>query len=140
MEFLNTLSGTLEIELTEAPERIAPNLDNMKAPASARIERLALKAQVFENDDLRPLTEEELERVVWQGPEIRLIGENGAAVAHRAPNGKSFTVREVLAAIEETERQTRGSSEWFGGIDVHHVFFEGLEQEDDNCWQILWGS
>jgi hypothetical protein len=140
MEFLNTLSGTLEIELTEATERIAPNLDNMKAPASARIKRLALKAQVFEGDDFRPLTEEELERVVWQGPEIQLVGESGGEVSHRAPNGESFTVRDVLAAVEETERQTRESSEWFGGVDVHHIFFEGLEQEGDNRWQIVWGS
>jgi hypothetical protein len=31
-------------------------------------------------------------------------------------------------------------SEWFGGVDVHHVFFEGLHEDVDGVWVANWGS
>ena len=31
-------------------------------------------------------------------------------------------------------------SEWFDGVDVHHVFFEGIHQDSDGVWEIYWGS
>ena len=34
----------------------------------------------------------------------------------------------------------QGNSEWFGGVDVHHVFFEGIHLADDGVWDIYWGS
>ena len=47
---------------------------------------------------------------------------------------------DLLRAIEETERQTRGQSKWFDGVDVHHCFFEGIALADDGTWSIHWGS
>jgi hypothetical protein len=138
--FFNRLSARLEIELTEPPERIAPNLANERASASARIHSLRLRARVFEAKELRPLTAEELARVALDAPVIRLRGDSGDPVEHAAPNGAFFTVSDLLQAVEETERQTRSASEWFGGIDVHHVFFEGLMPEKDGSWSIAWGS
>ncbi|MGA9520488.1 MAG: hypothetical protein WBV82_03435 [Myxococcaceae bacterium] len=73
-------------------------------------------------------------------PLIRLRGEAGDPVEHRAPNGKHFTVRELVKAVEETERQSRSRSNWLGGIDVHHVYFEGIHPENDGTWSIAWGS
>lgn len=51
-----------------------------------------------------------------------------------------FTVRELVHAVEKTELETRGSSEWLGGIDVHHIFFEGISAEADGTWALCWGS
>jgi hypothetical protein len=46
----------------------------------------------------------------------------------------------MLNAVAETERQTRDKSEWFDGVDVHHIYFEGIHQGSDGVWEIYWGS
>ncbi len=130
LEFFNSLSGRLRIKLTEPA---GPGVETMD---------VQLCAHVFEEEkqDFRDLTKEELDLVVFQGPHIRLRGESGDIVEHKAPNDESFTAEELLAAVEETERRTRGNSEWFGGVDVHHVYFEGIYQDEDGVWGICWGS
>ncbi len=139
--FFNSLSGELEIALTAPTENIG-NLANQRAPADARIKSLKLVAEVFEetSDTARQLTAEELGRVAYQGASIQLRGEGEQVSTHQAPNGKYFTVQDLLNAVEEAERQSRGNSEWFGGVDVHHVFFEGIHLADDGVWDIYWGS
>ncbi|MCA9621271.1 MAG: hypothetical protein KC731_19750 [Myxococcales bacterium] len=136
---LRNVSGRLHIELSEPTERIAPALGNQRATPTAKLESLRLEAYVFDNDDFRDLTEAELSATVLEASHITLRGL-GAAVGHAAPNGATFSLRELLQAIEATERETRGQSDWFDGIDVHHVFFEGLHLADDGAWQISWGS
>jgi hypothetical protein len=139
LAFFKKLSGVLRIQLSEPTERITEALENQKATPTAVIVSLRLEATVYENDDFRELTEEELSRVVFEEPAIVLRGF-GRAISHSAPNGVHFTVRDMLAAVEETERQTRGESEWFEGVDVHHVFFEGIHLGEDGVWEIHWGS
>jgi hypothetical protein len=141
LKFFNALSGTLEIELDTPTERIG-ELENVRATPEARIVRLALEAEVFlrETGEFRPLTPEELDSVAFRGAAIRLRSDDGEVITHDAPDGQFFTVRQLLKAVEETERQTRGRSEWFGGIDVHHVFFEGIHRAKDGVWDIHWGS
>jgi hypothetical protein len=139
LDFFSTLRGTLEVRLSEPSHKIVERLHNRAAPSTASIVSVHLHASVFEGDDRRPLTEAELAQVVLTQPEIRMAGL-GEVVVHRAPNGAAFTVRDLLAAVEETERRTRGQSEWFGGIDVHHCYFEGIDPDDDGVWRIFWGS
>ncbi|MEU1429792.1 hypothetical protein ABZ412_22190 [Nocardia sp. NPDC005746] len=139
LEFFNGLSGTLSIELSEPTIDIAANLSNQRAKATAEIKELSFALEVFEDNNFRDMTADELDRVVLESAMLNLQGE-GEPVAHRAPNGKWFTVRDLVAAITETERRTRPQSQWFGGIDVHHVFFEGIDQEEGGTWRIFWGS
>lgn len=141
MEFFNEIGGRLNIELSEPPERITEDLANETATPDARIVSLELVPEWFERDtgEFRPLTEEELNRTAYAGPTIKLGAESGSVMEHQAPNGKSFTVRELLKAVEDTEKQERTNTELFGGVDVHHVFFEGL-YEEDGVWWISWGS
>jgi hypothetical protein len=141
LEFFNSLSGKLEIELDVPAEQVG-NLLNLRASPDAQLVRLELRAEVFNPDteEFRPLTPEELDAVAFRGRSIQLRSEDGEAVSHDAPNGSFFTVRELLRAVEETERRTRARSEWLGGIDVHHVFFEGIHPGDDGVWDIYWGS
>ena len=129
----------LRIKLTKPPERISPNLLNQRALPSARIDSLYLEPSVWENDDFRPLTEEELDRSVFEREKLQLCGY-GDPVEHLAPDGRRFTVRDMIAAVEETERKTRHQSDWFDGIDVHHVFYEGLREVEPGLWKIDWGS
>jgi hypothetical protein len=141
LEFFNGLSGTLKIELTEPATPVAPHLLNLAASKTSRIVRLELELQVYENDASRALTEDEWRRVVLRAPKIRMayIDTPEVVVEHDAPNGKTFTVRDLKAAIEKTELAGREKGEWLGGIDVHHIFFEGIDLEDD-VWMICWGS
>ena len=144
LEFFNSLSGKLKIELTVPPERVG-NLVNERATPEAGIVSLKLVVEIYnsDTDERRPLTPEELDSVAFRGASIRLRSEEGEAVSHAAPNGQFFTVRQLLAAVEETERQTRDQSEWLGGVDVHHVYFEGIHPDEDGeegVWQICWGS
>jgi hypothetical protein len=139
LQFFNQLSGSLHIQLSQPAEPIAEGLVNLKAPPAATIESLSLQMSVFEDDDLRDLTAEEWDRVVLEAPTITLRSL-GEPVTHAAPNGRHFTVRALVAAVEETERRTRHQSEWFEGIDVHHCFFEGIRKSRDGVWSIRWGS
>ncbi len=140
LAFFNALSGNLKIKLTEPAHPVSEHVLNLQAPPEARIVSVKLVLSVFENDDLRELTEAEYETIAFPKLEISLRGDTGAVVVHQAPNGKHFTVRELACAVERTELETRGASEWLGGVDVHHVFFEGLSEEKDGTWSICWGS
>lgn len=160
LEFFNRLSADLDIKLTTRVKAIAGTL-NLRASPKAKVASLRLRSEVMEyvNDEddeededcestwgdddnvtFRDLTPEELDRVVIRGKRIRLRGLSGDVVSHDAPNGEFFTVRELLQAVEETERQTRDRSKWFGGIDVHHCYFEGMRLDKDGSWHIRWGS
>jgi len=140
-EFFNSLPGKLEIELTEPAESYR-NMANLAAKPSAKIVNVRFHPKVFEENErkFRDLTEAELQLEIFHEPSICLRGEGGDAVEHKAPNGKSFTIKEMLTAIEATERRTRGNSEWLGGIDVHHCYFEGIYQNENRDWEIVWGS
>src|SRR5262249_9943697 len=111
LRFFNDLSGTLDIRLSEPAQPISPGMLNLAASPTARIESVSFAMRVFvdlETDEFRELTESEWSRVVLRSPVIRMCGEDGEAVEHRAPDGTAFTVRDLAAAIAETERQTRG--------------------------------
>lgn len=151
LRFFNKLAGRLDIRLSEPAVPVAPGWLNLKAPPLARIEDVSLTVQFADESeedtpwdllpDPRDLTEEEWNRVVLRTPAIRMRGEDGAEVVeHQAPDGLTFAVRDLAAAIAETERKTRGWTEWEGGIDVHHIYFEGIHLEEDGVWFIQWGS
>jgi hypothetical protein len=143
LRFFNSLSGRLVIELSEPPQPVSPGMLNLASPPTARLRSLSLVMQVLvdvESAELRDLTDSEWNRVVLRSPVIRMRGEEESVVEHRAVEGTAFTVRDLAAAIAETERQTRGQTEWLGGIDVHHIYFEGIELEEDGVWFISWGS
>ena len=61
------------------------------------------------------------------------------AVKFTAVNGAWFTVQEVLDAIGAFETAARPQTSWLGGINTHHVYFEGLMGKDDH-YMIWWGS
>jgi hypothetical protein len=148
LAWFNRLSGRLRIALTEPAAPASARILNLVAPPTARLASVELQMEVYERDrdDLapvdrfRPLTDDEWARVVLRVPFIKLRGESELVVEHAAPDGHAFTTRDLSRAIEEAERQGRGASEWLGGIDVHHTFFEGIRLGSDGVWSIDWGS
>lgn len=122
----------LNVKVSSKRQRIG-SLLNERAQPGASITSLRLNPS-------RPLKNSELDAVAYDGPAIVLQGAGHVPMLHEPQQGKGFfTVRDLLDAVEKTERDTRHLSEWFGGIDVHHVFFEGFCLED-NVWHICWGS
>jgi hypothetical protein len=141
LEFFNGISAFLKVELSEDPQPIG-NLENKAANPNAEILSISLEPQVFEKamDDFRALAQEELDLVVFRGAHIDMCGESGQVIGHDPPNGLYFSVQDLLLAVSETERKTRGNTQWLGGIDVQHCFFEGIQRDEDGIWHISWGS
>jgi hypothetical protein len=150
-KLLDGWSGTLCIEFNQkaARKKMSANLYNEMVDPKATIKSVSLDLQIYEpeNDEepFREATQEEWDEVVFEQPSIRIIGLADEAIEHQAANGKNFSARELIRAIEETERQTRGQTEWFGGIDCHHIFFEGLsfvevDEQGIETWRVYWGS
>jgi hypothetical protein len=138
---LDDVSGRLEIELSLPTERLCETLSNQKALPDAQLISVALEAYTFRDGERCALSDAELDEVALVEKVVRLRSRTSAAISRfDAPNGVHFTVRDLLSCVEETERQARPSSVWFDGIDVHHVFFEGLGLEEDGVWRIDWGS
>merc|ERR1712150_155897 len=101
--------------------------------------------QKFVEDDLVDLTADELNEVCLEGKEVTFVKEKsqfheGFSKTFRNENG--FTVRQIFDIVEEFEMQARPLNKWFGGIDAHHIYFEGFDKIDgkDNHYRINWGS
>lgn len=145
LKFFNRLSGVLAVELTQkAKPWEGSRLMNVFADPKAKIVKVGLDVQVFPDDDaidndFRELTDEEWKQEVIKAPSINIRGASGDIVEHKSAKGV-FTIKDLIKAVEKTERKTRGKTNWFGGVDVHHIFFEGMEKSKDGVWETFWGS
>jgi hypothetical protein len=74
IQFFNSLSGELAVELSEAPQPISDKLLNLRASSAATIKFIRFSAGIFEKqtNQFRALTPEELGRIVLPEPQIRL--------------------------------------------------------------------
>jgi hypothetical protein len=92
-----------------------------------------------EDDDILPIKKEDLENVVYEEDHIIIVKDIDC---HRKIFlVKEGTVLELLDIILEFEKEFRPDSYWFGGIDAHHVYFEGLNSTGTKYeYKISWGS
>jgi hypothetical protein len=141
LRFFNRLSGQILVELTEPPDRISPSLENMKASPSAQLRSLTIEWEILEDAGFRQIAADEWTLPVIRAAKIRLRAYGcDAVIEHTAPDGSLFTVRDRANAVECTERKGRADTSWFDGIDVHHVFFDGIHQDADGIWHVRCGS
>jgi hypothetical protein len=109
------------------------------------------KVEVLEREHnrFRPITDAEWNSIAYDAPEIKLSDSDDSPFyqTFTAPNGKNFTVRELVQVVEKYEQGARNREfeddyEWeaFDGIDNHHIYFEGLKGGKDGVWYIFWGS
>ncbi|MEM1350674.1 MAG: hypothetical protein AAGI01_19080, partial [Myxococcota bacterium] len=106
----------------------------------ATVKAVKFRVQIYEREEIREVSGEEWEAAVLDESTIKVRSESGSVMGFDAPNGKYFTLRDLAEVIERLELVTRGDSEWFGGVDVHHVYFDGISRESDGVWSIFWGS
>jgi hypothetical protein len=142
---INKLSFVLQVEVVEADLSRQPTLPNIMMTRASRIGAVSIdKAGVNlydkESGDFTPLTHAQLDQVAYDQPEITFTSETKPSFTVNAPAGKScFTVNDILDAIAAFEQYDRPSTDWFGGPDCHHVFFEGMHVTPEG-WYIAWGS
>jgi hypothetical protein len=62
-------------------------------------------------------------------------------VEHTFTNKRGyFTCGELIDNIVQYANINRPHTRWFGGIDCHHIFFEGLTSCGKDTYTIYWGS
>ncbi|KAJ3025452.1 hypothetical protein HK097_006681 [Rhizophlyctis rosea] len=105
------------------------------------------KVEIFERDHnrFRPLTNAEWDSIAYDAPEIKLgdFDEDPYYQTFTAPNGRNFTVRELVQVVKKYEQGARNREfeddyEWeaIKGIDNHHIHFEGLKGGRNGVWYI----
>lgn len=141
-KFFNDLGGCVCIEMSEEPKHKRLMLNQYSSPTS-KVKEVSWDPYIYTEDDTREPTPEELKLVVFEAPSIKLRSHAclspSKVIEHTAPDGKYFTVKDMIKVICETEQQTRDETDWFGGVDIHHVFYEGLTLNED-VWTVSWGS
>lgn len=136
MLMLRDLQAHLDITPTRGKSKA--NGDKFDERIVGRPKSLKVKLRFFDGPEF---SQPDLDAIRHFSPTIRLRSLRGDEVTeHRAPNGHHFTVRDLCAAVEAHEQVTRINTEWSGGIDYSHVYFEGFERHADGVWYILWGS
>ena len=148
---LQDLSFTLEIETTDTAPQQGILLNRFEEPDSdiASLDASPLRRWDESVDKFFELTPDEQAQPGYVGKTLVLESvkktREGRVVSTTREvynNDKGFfTLAEVVALIVEFERIDRPKSQWFGGVDCHHVFFEGLyPNSDGDAFGISWGS
>lgn len=144
--FFNSLAFHLNVECDEEEyDRVRDSgtgVEGSEVEAHASIDFQNVRCCDEGADELRLLYEEEWKSVAYHAPSITLASDKCPAKTFTAPNGRNFTVMELLRVVEEWEQLDRCRAGLDGVVDVSGTWFEGLhEREDeDSVWEIHWGS
>jgi hypothetical protein len=142
------ISATLNIDMPEgAIYQLNPTLLNEFSKPDAIPISISIpvdRIHVFDSEahELRSITSKELESNGYNKSTLKIRHVNSDKIASfTAENGEWFTIKELIKAVEKVEQEDRVRSDWFGGVDVHHVFFEGIHfDKDSGVGYICWGS
>ena len=140
------LSFILEIYTDKLPIQHGM-LENRFEAEDAKITRIGYTIPSYvKDDDLFPLSKDELRNPGFIGNSVtfsntRLNEGIEQSTTKTFTNTRGyFTVEEMIKNITEFEVIDRPKSKWFGGIDAHHVFYEGIHKEANGSYRIHWGS
>ena len=148
VDVLRDMSVSLDIKFHDKSARKPiGNLLNERVDESATIKSIGWSEPfVMERDDdgkdgwfadPRDYTEADGQRLVVANCKYLLVVPDRPSASHsrmyRRDNGV-WCVSDVMCAILDTERHVRPQTEWFGGIDAHHVMMDGVEfSKDARC-------
>ena len=99
-------------------------------------------------NDLFELTSDEKAEIGFVGNKLTLESiwrnRNGRLIKTRRTHKSNkgfFTITQLVKIIVKFERIDRPKSNWFGGVDCHHIYFEGLRlNKTKDAFSINWGS
>ena len=138
MDKINKYFATLRIDIE--PYQIGnpnPRKLKLKSVSIPNIWKLV-------DDEIVNLNVDELNEICYEDKEITFVTQKsqfheGFSKTFRNENG--FTVRQMFDNVHDFEIEARPLSKWFGGIDTHHIIFEGFNKINgkDNHYTIYWG-
>ena len=144
---VNSISCTLHIEMDRAPRQVPGLLNRFEEPGAKLLSCKMNHPAVFTGDDLVDLTPDQLASVACDESEplpatvyLSSCLVQGEDLEFLAANGVWFTVQEFMDAVGKLESTVRGKTGWFGSVDTHHVFYEGIMGSADDRYCIGWGS
>ena len=151
--YMRKLNFTLQIKTTKTAPQCGMLLNRFELPGSQITSITASNPTIYDSatNDMIDQTSRELSQPGFIGEvlvlENKYVDKNGKAVAktRKLSTRKRgyFTAKEVVDAVVAFEKIDRPKSCWFGGIDCHHVFFEGIRPSgrgEKKAFGIAWGS
>ena len=147
----NDISFLLNISTTKTAPQRGILLNRFEEPDSVikMITHSEITRYNREIDEHIPLTKRELEAVGFVGEQFILHNtwknDNNEVVAETKKTFKNqkgyFTIKEIVKHIVNFERVDRPKTSWFGGVDCHHIYYEGIHLNRDKAgYGIGWGS
>lgn len=153
-QIMNRVHFRLEIDTTNTkpPGRL---MNRIESPDSSLVDIRPSTPTLWNDatEELRNMTTEELELPAFVGREITLVGGVGSddgsereiGLKHTETTFETekgfFTVQEMIDNIVQMEKIDRPKTAWFGGLDAHHIFFEGLTTSEGlDSYSVSWGS
>ena len=162
----NNISSTLQIETTRDSVRHGMLLNRFESTDSTiNIDSMEFSDFTFydrESGEFNELTEEELNDVAFGDKQITLESKryisdlsnmrslevdfskvemsDSTIMEFTAKNNDYFTFQELLDNIITFEKIDRPKTKWFGGVDCHHVYFEGIHLSKTGTYSVCWGS
>ena len=121
---VNTLSFSLDMKRTDSELDIAIHDVTIYDKASDQLNSVSV-------DKLQETGAFPLDRMTFSARENTVM-----SFYHQY----GFTSWDVIQSILAFERENRPKTEWFDGIDCHHVYFEGVYPANDKTLRIYWGS
>lgn len=126
-------------------------LDDVSGSIDIEIDNTGIKLdvhweQIEKWDNVRSIstqfTEDEFNTIVLCVPKFYIIDDKKFTMSF---TDGPFTLRQILYNIIKFEEISRQAKSWFGGIDCHHTFFEGLrklktDKEGNPYYRTSWGS
>lgn len=140
----NDFGFTLSIDLDIPPAQTSEFLLNLQADPTATLLDIKACHIAHWNDELQEhidYSEEQLNTlVVYDKKTIEFMDElSDARKSYDFPTNR-VTVRQLVDAIVDFEKISRPKYKWSGGIDCHHIFYEGIYLTEDGAYSIHWGS
>ena len=147
-DFNKNVHFLLDIDTDKPRVAMGPLLNRFESPDANVVNIGHTDIEKWDDADMIPLTQEELDVPAFIGSEISLssvrFDRKGKKVtaSHMSfcNHAGYFTIQEMVDMVVEFEKVDRPKTCWFGGIDAHHIYFEGLRKEKDGSYRILWGS
>tara|TARA_B100000678_G_C17809334_1_gene342310 strand:+ start:56 stop:490 length:435 start_codon:yes stop_codon:yes gene_type:complete len=144
MDKINRYIATLNIDI-ETYQWNEQFLNQFAKP-DAKLKSVSIPCiRKFVDDEIEDLTADELNEICYEGSEITFVVEESEfhkGFSKTFINEVGFTVRQMFDNVVDFEIKARPLSNWFGGIDCHHIYFDGFNKIDgtDNHYTIYWGS
>tara|TARA_B100000482_G_C12579713_1_gene287370 strand:+ start:105 stop:608 length:504 start_codon:yes stop_codon:yes gene_type:complete len=147
---VNNLIFTLDIKTTKTAPQRGMLLNRFEEPDSQIKEINVSDVTYYDREEIVPYSRAELKQMpgyteptmtfmnVWRNMDTNEITGTTSMTFNKEGGFSCWDVVQNILAFEKLDRP---KSRWFGGVDCHHIFYEGICFNDDKTTlAIRWGS